>query len=190
MKGKFIPFILGGVVGSVVGIIYKDKILKKFKVDYSVSRTYTDCVVLTSYGNYIAVLIEDQRYDLLLERSANKDLKMTDVVVLVEDGDIKDILNCAEINVVSWSLNSLQAEKVYVLLAKDISETGMTIEYKDRYYNLLLDTVGIDHMGQKEFEEGVLSVVDVLIVDSEDVFDILRVNNVDVVDWEEVTENE
>ena len=66
----------------------------------------------------------------------------------------------------------------------------MTIEYKDRYYNLLLDTVGIDHMGQKEFEEGVLSVVDVLIVDSEDVFDILRVNNVDVVDWEEVTENE
>ena len=190
MKGKFIPFILGGVVGSVVGFIYKDykdKILKKFKVDYSVPRTYVDCVALTSYGNYIALLIEDQRYDLLLERSVSKDIKIADVVASVEDGDIKDILSCAEINVVSWSLNSLQAEKVYVLLAKDISETGMTIEYKDRCYNLLLDT---DGMEQKEVEEGVLSVVDVLIVDNEDVFDILRVNNVDVIDWEEVTDNE
>lgn len=182
MKGKVIPFILGGTVGLITGVVYKNRIADKIKHRGSMRLTYTGCTVVSSYGSCVSVLINNKRYDLILETSVDADIKSADVLTLVsaKDDSIVDILMCNKIKVSSWGVNSIQDEKVYVLSARAVSDTGLVIEYKGTPYTLLLDTSELE----EDYKENLLSSVDVLIVDNDEVFDILRVNNIDVLDWE------
>lgn len=176
MKGKVISFILGGTVGLITGVVYK-----KIKHRGSMRLTYKGCTAVYSYGSCVSVLINNKRYDLILETSVDANIKSADVLTAVSvKGDIVDILMCNKIKVLSWGVNSIQDEKVYVLPARAVSDTGLIIEYKDIPYTLLL-------AGSK-LEEDYKGKADVLIVDNDEVFDILRVNNIDVLDWEAVDE--
>lgn len=177
MKGKVIPFILGGTVGLITGVVY-NKIADKIKHRGSMRLTYKGCTVVFSYGSCVSVLINNKRYDLILETSVDANIKSADVLTLVsaKNDSIVDILMCNKIKVSSWGVNSIQDEKVYVLSARAVSDTGLVVEYKGIPYTLLLDT--------SELEEDYKDRVDVLIVDNDEVFDILRVNNIDVLDWE------
>lgn len=183
MKEKVFPFILGLALGTTGAIFLRETSKENNEPDDLVTLG-VKCPVLDCYGNQVSILYDNTRYDLFLSDVDTSLGLEADVKVALSGGKVYQFISVNSIPVIKyWNKNKIQVEKVVSVQPYDVSDTGLSFNYNERKYNILLDIV---NEGGIPLTFG--STVNVLIADGEDVFDILRVENIRVLDWEETDE--
>lgn len=181
MKGKLLPFALGVAAGSFL-TFYAQKYMKKSDLNY-LEKDHTTylikCPVLDRYGNRVSILYNNIRYDLFLkEIDISTDL-YANIEIYTYNADLWKFNKVNDIPVVGFNKNTLQVEKVLLVKVISTTDTGLIISYLGKEYNILLNIMS--NGKDLEFQ----NTVEALIVDGSDVFDILRIENIPVLDWEE-----